>query len=273
MLQSSTLVTVLNQSFSGAVSDGGYPPEFNLCFGTGDGVSENHCADPVFQGRWQYSTMLIPVQLTAGSMAVNLTLTTVAGQSIQDIFRAYTHTSALPPLVDETQPPAPPPAPPMPAPPSFSGTQFDFLLAEVDRGTGQMMAMQLWGDAWSNAVSADPAKGALTGGIWPHVATTDTIKSVNFSQFTKDRIKDECLGNSVGSNNNWFRGLEVMARAYRFSGSKYYRSPEVLARVVAGVDFYQLAQGANGGFDPRPRLSAGWIGAPQRRNASGCLEG
>lgn len=43
--------------------------------------------------------------------------------------------------------------------------------------------------------------------------------------------------------------------------------------MITGVDFYQLAQGLNGGFDPRPRLPEGWIGAPNRRNGSGCLEG
>ena len=40
----------------------------------------------------------------------------------------------------------------------------------------------------------------------------------------------------------------------------------------AGLDFIQVAQGANGGWDGRPHNS-GWIGAPDRRNASGCLEG
>ena len=93
----------------------------------------------------------------------------------------------------------------------------------------------------------------LTGGIWPRA----NVSSVNFSELTKQKIKDACLGGSVGSNNNWLRGLEVMARAYNFAPSRYHRSAELLARVVAGVDFYQLAQGFNGGFDPRPRLPSG----------------
>ena len=33
---SSSLVTVVNESFAGAVSDGGYPPELNGCFGNSD---------------------------------------------------------------------------------------------------------------------------------------------------------------------------------------------------------------------------------------------
>lgn len=263
------MVTVLNESFGGSVSDCGYPPELGLCFGTGDGVSEEHCADPVFDGRWQYSTMLLPRELTDGHPAVNLTLTSISGHTLQDIFRGYTHTSPLPALpADEVQPPPPPPAPPMPAPLSFSGGQFEYLLAQVDGGIEQMMTMQLWGPAWDAAVAAAPEKAVLTGGIWAHSGPT-----TNFSRFSKDKIKDECLGSSVGSNNNWFRALEVMARAFHFKHSKFYRSADLLSRVVAGIDFYQLAQGYNGGFDPRPRLSAGWIGAPNRRNGSGCLEG
>ena len=262
-------MTVLNESFGGSVSDCGYPPELGMCFGTGDGVSENHCADPVFAGRWQYSTMLLPLELTNGVYAANLTLTTIDGHQLQDLFRGYTHISALPPLpTDEVHPPPPPPAPPMPAPPSFTGGQFEYLLAQVDGGIEQMMAMQLWGPSWEAAVYAAPEKAVLTGGIWPHARP-----ATNFSRLSKDKIKDECLGSSVGSNNNWFRALEVMARAYHFKHSRFYHVADVLDRIVAGIDFYQLAQGFNGGFDPRPRLSAGWIGAPNRRNGSGCLEG
>ena len=33
---SSSLVTAVNESFAGAVSDGGYPPELNGCFGNSD---------------------------------------------------------------------------------------------------------------------------------------------------------------------------------------------------------------------------------------------
>jgi hypothetical protein len=82
-----TFVTLLNQSFGGSVSDSGFPPELNLCFGTGDGVSENHCADPVFAGRWQYSTMLLPRAQTAGQSETNVTLTTLQGHTMQSVFR------------------------------------------------------------------------------------------------------------------------------------------------------------------------------------------
>ena len=263
---SSTMVTVLNESFGGSVSDCGYPPELNMCFGTGDGVSENHCADPIFNGRWQYSTMLLPRSLTAGNTSANITLTTT--HTMQTVYRAYTHTTALPTLAaDEIQPPAPPPAGPMPGPTAVV-PQFDYLLAQVDAGVDQMMSMQLWGAGWDAAVAAAPEKAVLTGGIWPHQTNVSTVRSV-----PKDKIKGECLGGSIGSNNNWFRGLEIMGRAYLLNASKHFRSSDVLARIVAGVDFYQLAQGHNGGFDPRPRLPSGWIGAPARRNGSGCLEG
>ena len=271
-----TAVTVLNQSFGGGVSDCAYPPELNLCFGTGDGTSENHCADPVFAGRWQYSTMLLPRSLTEGRADAPVTLTTLPGHTMQSVFRAYTHTSALPPLpAGELQPPPPAPAGPVPAPGPHAengnnaSSQFEFLLAQVDAGVERMMGMQLYGPNWDAAVAAAPDLAVLTGGIWPRSRTNAT----DFANLNKTQIKNECLGNSIGSNNNWFRGLEVMARAYHFAPSRHYRSAELLARVVAGVDFYQLAQGLNGGFDPRPRLPAGWIGAPERRNGSGCLEG
>ena len=263
-----TAVTVLNQSFAGSVSDCSYPPELNLCFGSGDGVSENHCADPVFAGRWQYSTMLLPLRLTAGQAHIPITLTTLKGHTMQSLFRAYTHTSALPPLpASEVQPPPPPPAPPMAGP--SSKDQFEYLLDQVDGGVEQMKGMQLFGPEWDAAVARSPGLAILTGGIWPRAR----VNMTDFAKLTKETIKNECLGHSVGSNNNWFRGLEIMARAYHFEPSKHFHSAGLLQRVVAGVDFYQLAQGLNGGFDPRPRLPPGWVGAPQRRNGSGCLEG
>jgi hypothetical protein len=263
------MATILNESFGGRISDGGYPPEIGMCFGTGDGVSETHCADPVFDGRWQYSTMLLPMHLTDGNKETKLTLTTLEGHSMQSLFRGYTHTSAMVPLPAEEHPPPPPPAaPPMPRPPSSSASQFEYLLDQVDGGVEQVMARQLWGPTWDAAVAADPSKSVLTGGLWPH-----TIEAVNFTVLSKDHIKDECAGASTGSNNNGFRGLEVMARAYHLNSSKFHLSSDVLARIVAGVDYFGLAQGLNGGFDPRPRLSVGWIGAPNRKNGSGCLEG
>jgi hypothetical protein len=134
----------------------------------------------------------------------------------------------------------------------------------------QLMLMQLWGPAWEAAVAKAPEKGILTGGIWPH---SNIGRLTDYTNVTKEKIKGECLGGSIGSNNNWFRGLEVMARMYNTADSKHYRSENVMKRVVAGIDFYQLAQGENGGFDPRPRLPSGWIGAPNRLNGSGCLEG
>eukprot|EP01043_Picozoa_sp_COSAG02_P010950 COSAG02_NODE_396_length_23126_cov_282.150258_23_plen_151_part_00 len=140
------MATILNESFAGSLSDGGYPPEIGMCFGTGDGVSENHCADPVFDGRWQYSTMLLPLHLTSGRNETNLTLTTLAGHSMQSLFRGYTHTSAMFSLpTEERSPPAPPPAPPMPRPPLSTASQFEYLLDQVDGGVSQMMARQLWG--------------------------------------------------------------------------------------------------------------------------------
>ena len=271
-----TAVTLLNESFGGSVSDCSYPPELNLCYGTGDGVSESHCGDPVFEGRWQYSTMLLPPPMTTGQSHDTLvTLTTLKGHVMQSVFRAYTHTSALPPLpTDEIQPPPPPCAGPMPTPPSSSQggappTQFAFLLAQVDAGVEQMMSMQLWGPRWDAAVAKAPSLAVLTGGIWAH----SKVNEIDFAKLTKQKIKDETLGHSIGSNNNFFRGLEVMSRAFHFKHSRYFRSADVLRRITAGVDFYQLAQGLNGGFDPRPRLPVGWIGAPNRRNGSGCLEG
>eukprot|EP01043_Picozoa_sp_COSAG02_P010949 COSAG02_NODE_396_length_23126_cov_282.150258_22_plen_292_part_00 len=117
-------------------------------------------------------------------------------------------------------------------------------------------------------MSQDETKAVLTGGLWPH-----PVDAVNFTALSKDQIKNECAGGSIGSNNNGFRSLEVMARAYHLNSSRFHLSSDVLARIVAGVDYFGLAQGFNGGFDPRPRLPVGWIGAPHRKNGSGCLEG
>ena len=217
--------------------------------------------------------MPIPRELIVDGKAA-LTLTSVASGRMQTVYSAYSHTSALPSLpAEESHPPPPPPSGPYPTPPA-GPSQLEYMRAQVDSGVERLMRMQLWGPTWQAVVAQDPEKEVLTGGIWPHADLgSKGWQESDFSKMSKQTIKDEVTGHSVGSNNNWIRGLEILGRAYNYAGSKYYRSAEVLRRIVLGVDFYQLAQGHNGGFDPRPRISAGWIGAPSRRNASGCLEG
>ena len=63
-----------------------------------------------------------------------------------------------------------------------------------------------------------------------------------------------------------------MSRLFVNECNRYFHDPEILQRVIAGLDFAQLMQGANGGFENANHTTL-WVGAPNRQNASGCLEG
>lgn len=84
--------------------------------------------------------------------------------------------------------------------------------------------------------------------------------------------QNTALCQTLGSNNNYLRLMEMWARAYTTPGQRYYRDADLLDRVTAGIDFYTRAQGSNGGYDDRNHGHC-WLGGPTRRPASGCLEG
>ena len=96
-----------------------------------------------------------------------------------------------------------------------------------------MLEMQLWGAEWDKVIAANPTWSILTGGIWPRW-NTSSHNAASYSKLTKDGIKAE-VASGESSNNNWFRGLEMMARMYMLEGSKYHNDLDVLKRVVYGA--------------------------------------
>ena len=257
-----TLATVLLQSWGGSISSCVYPPEISSCLGVTDSLAETQCADPVFAAGDQYSTFILPKGLKllpqsppASSRAaavpapappsmptspvasprsmVELTLAAPGsgkGSRSQTILQAWTHTTPMLSGVTPASGSPPAPAPPTPGPSGVS--QHDYLLATVDQAVWHMMEMQLWGSAWNEAVATNPALAIMTGAIWPRFNSTGK-PATYYSNMPKDKIKAEIAG-GAGSNNNLFRGLEIMARMYMFEQSKYYRDIDVLKRVVAG---------------------------------------
>ena len=217
-----------------------------------------------FEGRFQYSTYMIPNNMTTGKRSVVLKLGPPASDDISSrgVYRAYTHTDPFLFVESEQQGSLPVPAPVV----KSNISQYEFLRREVDDGVSLLMKWQLYGVEWDDMIKNGSAPVIMTGAISPFGE-----KSLKWN---KTEWKNGVMVRSLGSNNNWLRALSVFALAYHSSWSTHYLDQSVLDRISKGLDFYCVAQGANGGYDDRNHNpKSPWIGGPDRRNASGCLEG
>ena len=154
------------------------------------------------------------------------------------------------------------------AAPGSGLSQKDYLRQQIEAAVEAALGMQLWGPAWDAAVAADPTKAVLTGALWPHSSPSNKA----YAALCKAKLKDEIAGHGAPQTGSWVRLLEIFARVAVTNCTKFYHDDGLLSRVVAGLDFYQVMQGSNGGFSPRANTGP-WVGAPNRINGTGCLEG
>ena len=122
---------------------------------------------------------------------------------------------------------------------------------------------QAWGADWDASVKTGNVPAVITGAFarnWPHADSS------------VQEWKDHVICSTLASNNNYLRLAEMFALAFNSPQLSTYHDPELIQRIAAALDFYSVAQGSNGGYDDRNHGHC-WVGAPMRREGTGCLEG
>ena len=257
-----TLFLTVNDKRLGAYGD--MRPELDL----GQG-------GPAFPGRFYYATYMIPREATTGKPTVRLKIVAVgsvnpyatdpAGREsplrgkTRGIYRAYIGAEAFfRPDGSETQGQLPAPRV-REKPAGFPDTAQ--LRRSTDEAVAELARWQVYGPEWQRAAVAqrtvpEAILGAIAQGANPSSNRTER----EWKDFVASQTTNNCL--PIGA-------LAVFAKAHQGRWSRYYQSPEMLDRVVKGVDFYCRLQGSNGAFTNKT-----WVGGPQRQRAAGsCLEG
>lgn len=210
-----------------------------------------------FPGRFVYSTTLIPLHLTAGKTDVTLKL----ADAELAIYRVYSHLEPFFEPADEIQGSKPEWAAVRPA---GARSPYDELVYQANLGIAEFLTWQKYGPAWDAAVAAGNAPAVITG------AVTYDGRGGNAS-WTVQQWKEDIYARFSNSNMVCMQALEAYGIAYNSPWSNHYQNPELLDRIVKGLDFFRIAQGANGAFgNPWGLL---WIGGPNRVNGSHPLEG
>lgn len=210
-----------------------------------------------FPGRFVYSTYLIPMNLTSGKTSVTLKL----ADAQLAIYRVYSHKEPFFDPGDEIQGSSPGPAP---LRPPGSRSQYDQLVYQANSGIAELLTWQKYGPAWNALVAAGTAPAIITG------AVTFNGSGGNPS-WTVQQWKEDIYTRFTNSNLVCLQALEAYAIAYVSPWSNYYINTDMISRIVRGLDFFRMAQGANGAFgNPWGQK---WIGGPNRANGAHCLEG
>ena len=210
-----------------------------------------------FPGRFVYSTYLIPLTLTAGKTEVTLKL----ADAQLAIYRVYSHLDSFWEPVDEVQGVKPGLAPLRPA---GTRSQYGQLVYQANLGINEFLTWQKYGPAWDVDVAAGRAPAVITGAV-----TFDGRGGS--ASWTVQQWKEDIYGRFSNSNMVSLQALEAYGIAYTSPWSDHYRNPELVDRIVKGLDFFRIAQGANGAFGNPWGLK--WVGGPNRINGAHCLEG
>jgi len=227
---------------------------------------------PSFQGRFYYVTYPIPRELTQGKTSIRLKLVAIGSiapyappdqreRPLQNpsrgIYRIYTHTDPFfipPPDEKQGKPPIPKTVP------SKSPAELIAMnRQQINEAIEKLLEAQIYGDYWAKRIK---------DGSVPIQAYGATSRRLPPPNLTPSEFLNQLTVRMTGGNCADFGIVGVYARAYNWSGSKFYRNPELLDRIVAALDFLARAQGANGGFTARQ-----WIGVPNRGKGWSCLEG
>jgi hypothetical protein len=212
---------------------------------------------PSYQGRFVYSTYMIPQNLTDGKTSVTLKL---ANAQLQ-VYHVYTHLDPFFVPEGETQGTDPGSGTPI----SDGGQDhYAYLISQAEQALDELMSWQKWGDSWDAKVAAGDAPGWMTGATtWDGRGGNDTM--------TEQQWKEDLYVRLIQGNCDAMRVPMFYAKAYNAPWSKYYQDPELIDRIIAALDWYCIAQGANGSFDNPWSLR--WIGGPDRVDGGGPLQG
>lgn len=247
-------------------------------------------AEPALPGRFFYRTYLLPAELTAGRDKIEVTLrpspttggayakvgggaakVVRAGVYSRGVYRVFAHADNF------TPPPAsagftPPVASAVidaafSAPPDYALVRRR-LVEQLDAAVDAVRGRQLYGpefDAGAKRLGVPPAVRGLFNR--PSVARYLERGDV------KD-AKPDWLTPVTGSGNGRAHASAgwLFMRAYDDPASRHHGDRELIDRTVAMLDGYRRYQGANGAWEIGGG-SDGWIGGPERKNASGGLQG
>ena len=210
-----------------------------------------------FPGRFVYSTYLIPLHLTAGKAQVTLKL----ADAQLAIYRVYSHREPFFDPGDEKQGNMPALAPLRPA---GVRSQYDQLVYQANLGINEFLTWQKYGPTWDAAVAAGTAPAVITGAVTFNGAGGN-------ASWTVQQWKEDIYARFSNSNMVSMQALEAFGIAFNSPWSNLYQNPELVDRIVKGLDFFRIAQGANGAFGNPWGLK--WLGGPNRVNGSHPLEG
>jgi hypothetical protein len=228
-----------------------------------------------------YSTTALPLYLTLGQTSLSFLLGGFSSASgyqaptyntlttyLRPVYTAYTHTqsSFIPPLYDART--APPPR--APAFPLLSPANQVIPTAQLQNNISAIQALmdsqfnssvlpgQIWGSAWNASLTTNG--GTVPYYLWGAPITIGSLLST--SVFSSLQWPAEVQSNMIPYHPN------ALAAYYLTPWSQFYQSPDVFNRIIAGIDFFTVQQGSNGGFQSNSNTPP-WCGAPNRTAACG----
>ncbi|MDH7569869.1 MAG: hypothetical protein QHJ73_09820, partial [Armatimonadota bacterium] len=238
-------------------------PELDLCKG-----------EAGFPGRFYLVTYPLPREMTDGKTRVLLRIAAVGSINpyasdpasrerpqngpTRGVYRAWVHTDPFLPTDWVGATGSPPDAPTRALPEGFSAVAE--LNRQADAAVERLRRWEIYGADWDAAMARGDVPPVVRGAV-ARPLRPEKRDWAAWLDLVSTRTHD---GNSVALN-----VLAVYALAWASPASRWRGDPELLDRVVAGLDFYCRAQGANGAFNAR----AGWVGGPARKKAGSCLEG
>jgi hypothetical protein len=221
-----------------------------------------------FPGRFYYSTITVPLTHTQGKTSVILKVSAVNGTS-RGIYAAILHSNPFyePPAAELV---GSAPSPGKPLTPKAGVAPYDNMVNDLNFYVERFCREQLYGPDWDAMVAKGEAPAVLTGALIRGGLGSSVVYDPAWTvQQWKDAIYVWGITTSNNTNMNF---LTIFARAFHADWSARKNDPELIDRIVRGLDFYCVAQGSNGGFHDGDTAKV-WIGAPNRTPASNILEG
>lgn len=225
-------------------------------------------ASPQYNGGFIYSTYVIPAVYTKGKEYVSLRLYSTGGNS--------NYGSVA--IKDQIMPSRGIYAAYMTQSPNFNPSEFEAVTGRLTETAPAMSKTydeqkQLTWDYTRKAVEHFKSWQIYGQNNYPSYMEGMVTRRTDWRDkpLTDDDWKNKYYQSSYGmlrQNMTPLNMYEIFACAYKNAEKFDYsveEKAELLDRVIKGIDFLVRAQGSNGGFFS----SDGWIGGPQRREASG----
>lgn len=253
-------------------------------YGTSNPEIDRLSGGTVSPGKFCYATVMIPQELTKGKKKVTLELrstgqinpyntdkkkqTARQKEPSRAIYAAYITQDPCPAFPEEIAEPEiaarAADAPPMTSPDGLS--QKEHVQKEANKALQYIMDWQCFGPVWQKKIEEGTVPRFVYGAV--------PFRGIKARTGWDEGDWKYELGKRavVMQNDSQFEALEFYAQGYVQPWSKHYKDPELLERIAAGLDFFTVAQGNNGGFSDDGHKKD-WIGAPYRQKSTSPLSG